>query len=162
VRREVLGRDLVEELLEAVHDLLGVLDLVLELDRRLRDDLLGREDRSTRADGERQRVARARVDLELAAVGLEGDRGEEGVLAQLGDRDLLAGDVELAEHVAQQVVRHRPRRRGALQLHQDRRGLRVADPDRQELVAVNGLEQDDRLLADHVEAHAVDDHLLHG
>jgi hypothetical protein len=38
----------------------------------------------------------------------------------------------------------------------------MADPDREELVAVTGLEQDDRLLADHVEAHAVDDHLLHG
>ena len=47
---------------------------------------------------------------------------------------------------------HRPRRRGALQLHQDRRGLGVTDPDRQEPVAVDGLQEDDRLLADHVEA----------
>ena len=61
----------------------------------------------------------------------------------------------------EQVVGHRPRRRRALQLHQDRGGLGVADPDRQELVAVDGLEQHDRLLADHVEAHAVDDHFLH-
>src|SRR3954471_3706708 len=38
----------------------------------------------------------------------------------------------------------------------------MPDPDRQELVAVDGLEQHDRLLADHVEAYAVDDHLLHG
>src|SRR5258708_7777357 len=45
VAREVLRGDLVEELLEAVDDLLGVLDLVLELDRRLGDDLLGGEDR---------------------------------------------------------------------------------------------------------------------
>ena len=37
----------------------------------------------------------------------------------------------------------------------------MADPDRQELVAVNRLQQHDRLLADHVEAHAIDDHLLH-
>jgi hypothetical protein len=37
----------------------------------------------------------------------------------------------------------------------------MADPDREELVRLDGLEQDDRLLADHVEAHAVDDHLLH-
>ena len=56
---EVLGRDLVEELLELVHDLLGVLDLVLELDRGLGDDVLGGEDRRAGADGERQRVARA-------------------------------------------------------------------------------------------------------
>ena len=92
---------------------------------------------------------------------LQRDLGEEGVVAQLGHRDLRAADVELAEHVAEQVVRHRPRRRRALQLHQDRRRLGVADPDRQELVAVGGLEQHDRLLADHVEADAVDDHLLH-
>ena len=31
----------------------------------------------------------------------------------------------------------------------------------QELVALARLQQHDRLLADHVEAHAVDDHLLH-
>ena len=55
---------------------------------------------------------------------------------------------------------HRPRRRGALQLHQDRGRLGMPDPDRQEFVAVNGLQQDDRLLADHVEADAIDLHLL--
>ena len=65
---EVLGRDLVEELLELVHDLLGVLDLVLELDRGLGDHVLGGEDRGAGAHGERERVAGARVDLDLAAV----------------------------------------------------------------------------------------------
>jgi hypothetical protein len=113
------------------------------------------------AHGEGQRVAGARVDLELAAVDGQRDRGEEGVVAQLGHRDLRAAHVELAEHVDEQVVRHRARGRRSLQLHEDRGGLGVADPDRQELVAVGGLEQNDRLLADHVEAHAVDDHFLH-
>ena len=70
-------------------------------------------------------------------------------------------DLELAEHVAEQVVGHRARRLRALQLHQDRRGLGMADPDRQELVALGRLQQNDRLLADHVEADAIDDHLLH-
>src|SRR3954467_11363298 len=87
---EVLGRDLVEELLEAVDDLLGVLDLVLELDRRLRDDVLGGEDRRAGAHGPGERVARPRVDLDLAPVDGERDRGEEGVVAQLRDRDLRA------------------------------------------------------------------------
>ena len=58
-------------------------------------------------------------------------------------------------------MRHRPRRAGALELHEDRGGLRMADPDRQELVAIDGLQEHDRLLANHVEADAVDDHLLH-
>src|SRR6266511_2566205 len=84
IAREVLRGDLVEELLEAVDDLLGVLDLVLELDRRLGDDLLGGEDRGARAHGERERVARTRVDLELAPVHGQRDRGEEGVVALLG------------------------------------------------------------------------------
>jgi hypothetical protein len=58
-------------------------------------------------------------------------------------------------------VRHRARRVGALELHQDGGGLGMTDPDRQELVPVARLQEHDRLLADHVEAHAVDDHLLH-
>ena len=70
-------------------------------------------------------------------------------------------DAELAEHVGDEVVRQRPRRGRALELHQDRRRLRVADPDREELVPVGGLEQDDRLLADEIEADPVDDHLVH-
>src|SRR3954454_8588207 len=159
---EVLGRDLVEELLEAVDDLLGVLDLVLELDRRLGDDVLGREDRRPASHRQGERVAGARVDLELAAVDRQRDRGEEGVVAQLGDGHLRAPHLELAEHVDHQVVGHGPRRRGALQLHENRCRLGMPDPDRQELVAVDGLEQHDRLFADHVEAHAVDDHFLHG
>ena len=57
--REVLRRDLVEEVLELLDDLFGVLDLVLELDRRLGDHLVGGEDRRAGADGERERVARA-------------------------------------------------------------------------------------------------------
>ena len=84
---EVLGRDVVEEVLELLDDLLGVLDLVLELDRGLGDHVLGGEDRRAGAHGERERVGRARVDLDLAAVQLERDRRVEGVLAQLGDRD---------------------------------------------------------------------------
>ena len=63
---EVLGGDVVEEVLELLDDLLGVLDLVLELDRRLGDDVLGGEDRRAGADGERERVGGARVDLHLA------------------------------------------------------------------------------------------------
>src|SRR5687768_8876179 len=87
---EVLGRDLVEELLELVHDLLGVLDLVLELDRGLGDHVLGGEDRRTGADGEGEGVGGPRVDVDLAPVDRQGDRRVEGVLPQLGDRDARA------------------------------------------------------------------------
>ena len=50
------GRDLVEEVLELLDDLFGVLDLVLELDRGLGDDLVGGEDRGAGAHGQGQRV----------------------------------------------------------------------------------------------------------
>jgi hypothetical protein len=138
-RGEVLPRDLVEELLELLDHVVGVLDLVLELDRRLGDHLVGGEDRRAGADRQGDRVARARVDLELTAAGDERDRGEERVLAQLSNGDLRAAHLELAEHVAEQIVGHRPRRLRPLQLHQDRGRLRVADPDRQELVALSRL-----------------------
>src|SRR5439155_20337722 len=37
----------------------------------------------------------------------------------------------------------------------------MPDPDREELVSFGRLEEDDRLLADQIEAHPVDLHLLH-
>ena len=84
---EVLGRDAVEEALELVDDVLLADVLALELDRRLLDHLVGRVDRDLCPDGHGDRVGRARVDLELRAVVLHGDRGVERVLAQLGDGD---------------------------------------------------------------------------
>src|SRR5215211_3682309 len=158
---EVLGRDVVEEVLELLDDLLLVLHLVLELDGGLGDHVLGGEDRSAGADRQRQGVRRARVDLYLTPVHLQGHRRIEGVLAQLGHGHAAAGDLELGQHVADQVVGHRPGRVRPLELHQDRRRLRVTDPDGEELVPLPGLQQDDRLLADHVEGDPVDDHLLH-
>src|SRR4051812_46217029 len=53
---EVLGRDVVEEVLELLDDLLRVLDLVLELDRGLRDHVLGGEDRRAGAHCQGERV----------------------------------------------------------------------------------------------------------
>jgi hypothetical protein len=134
---------------------------VLELDGGLGDHVLGGEDRRAGADSEGERVGRTRVDRYLAAVQLQRDLGVEGVLAKLRDRDARAAHLELRQHLRDQVVGHRSRRVGSLELHQDRGGLGMTDPDREELVAVAGLQKHDRLLPDHVEADAVDDHLLH-
>src|SRR3990170_4780883 len=60
---EVLGGDLLEELLELLDDLVLVDVLVLELDRALLDDRVGREDGGAGANGERDRVAGAGLDL---------------------------------------------------------------------------------------------------
>jgi hypothetical protein len=104
----------------------------------------------------------AKIGALVRTASASASEGRESISTsrQLGHGDALAGDLELAEHVVDQVVRHGARRVGPLELHQDRRRLRMADPDRQELVAVTGLQQDDRLFADHVETHSVDDHLL--
>src|SRR6185312_9231402 len=135
--------------------------LALELDRRLGDHVVGGEDGRLGADGERDRIGGARVDLDLLAVLENGDVRVEGVLTELGHRDPADRRAELLEHVAQEVVCHRPHRGLALKLHEDGGRLRMADPDGQELVPVGGLQQDDRLLADQIEADSVDEHLLH-
>ncbi len=129
---EIFGRDVVEELLELVDDLLGVLGglAVLELDRGLLDHVVGREDRGRCPHRERERVGGAGVDLELGAVHGDRDRRVEGVVTEFGDRDLLALRVHGLDHLRKQVVGHRARGRGALELHQDCGGLGMADPDR--------------------------------
>jgi hypothetical protein len=67
----------------------------------------------------------------------------------------------IAKDVDEQVMRERARRRRSLQLHQDRSSLGMTDPDRQVTVAVGGLQEHDRLLADEVERDPVDRHLDH-
>ena len=151
---------LLEEVAEALDDLLGVVDLALELDRVLDDELGGGEDGGLGAHRQGEGVAGARVDVDLGAVLHQRELGVEGAVLELGDGDARDLGLELADDVGEQVVRHRPRQLGALQLDEDGGGLGVADPDGQELVALQRLEQDDRLLADDVEADAVDDHLL--
>ena len=116
---------------------------------------------ASRAQRERDRVRRARVELDLGAVPDERDQRVERAVAQLGDGDLADLGVERGDDRGREVVGHRPWRLRALQVHQDRRRLGVADPDGKERVAVLRLQQHDRLLADQVEAHAVDGHLAH-
>jgi hypothetical protein len=133
----------------------------LELDRRLVHDLVVGEDLRLAAYGERDRVRRPGVDLDLLPVLNDGDLREVRVLAELCDGHADDLTVQLRDDLRQEVVRHRTGRARALELHEDRRGLRVADPDRQEAVLVHGLQQHDRLLADRLEAHAVEGHLTH-
>src|SRR5439155_24594045 len=96
-----------------------------------------------------------------AAGHAERDRGEEGVLAQLGHRHLCAVDVELTEDLGEQIMGHGPWRARALELHEDRCGLRMTDPDGEELVAVDSLQEHDRLLANNDVADVIDEDLLH-
>src|SRR5437879_2014369 len=71
--RKLVGRHVLEKLLELGDDLLLVHLFALELDRRLLDHVVGREDRRLGADSERDRVRGTGVDLDLGAVLLDGD-----------------------------------------------------------------------------------------
>src|SRR6185436_16776011 len=69
----------------------------------------------------------------------------------------------LVDHVAQQVVRHRPRRRDVLDLQRNRIGLEHPDPDRQRPAPLLVAEDHDGHVADRVDHQAFDAHFdLHG
>src|SRR3954452_19943075 len=153
---EVLRGDLVEELAELL-DL--VLLLVGDLDADLVEELLGPEDRGTRADGEGDGVRRAGADRPLVA---EDQLGDVDAVAHLGDVDRLEGGAEGADDLAQQIVGHRPGGPHALLLEGDPGCLARADPDREVPLAVRLLQQQDRLVPGQLDADADNSKLLHG
>ena len=111
---------------------------------------------------ERDRVRRPRVDLELRAVLPDRDRARMNVLSRSSvtqTRTTCASSSPSA-FVNRSCVSGRGVRL-ALELHEDRGRLRLADPDREVAVPVGRLQQHDRLLAHEIEAHPVDDHLRH-
>ena len=63
------------------------------------------------------------------------------------------------EQIAQQVVRHRPRRRDVLDLQRDRVRLDRPDPDRQRALVVRVAQDDDRHVRDRVDHQTLDRHL---
>ena len=84
--------------------------------------------------GARVRSASAIASLGRASIATvsplqrEVDERVERVLLQVADDDLLHRRLEVLDDVAQQVVRHRPRRRDVLDLQRDRVGLEDARP----------------------------------
>ena len=139
----------------------GLLGLLAELDRRVVDHLVGDVDLGVGPHGQREGVGRARVDLDLGAVDAQRDAGVEGVVAQLRNRDLLTFafsspsiDVTRSCVIGRGVgvpcsfIRIAAASGWPIQMGRN-------------LLPSRGLEQHDRLLADHVEGHPVDAHLLH-
>src|SRR5262249_13754196 len=133
----------------------------LELDGGPLDDRIRPEDLSVAANWEVERAGRARNGLELVPGLNECDAREGRVLAELGHGLLDDLALELGDDLAEEVVRHRALWAGPLEPHEDRGGLRLADPDWEEAILVDCLEEHDRLLADRLEAHAVESHLAH-
>ena len=113
-----------------------------------------------RTDREGDRVARPRIEVHLAAVDLESQARPECVFGEVADDDLLHVNAELGERLAEEVVSHRPLGRHALEAHGDCVRLPRTDPDRQVSLAY-GVAQDHHVLRrHHVDADALDDHLV--
>ena len=122
------------------------------------EDVLRAEDRRPGAQGQRDRVGRAGADLDS---GGEHQQRVEDTVAQLGDPDLHQLDAERLEHVAQQVVRHRPGRHHTLLGERDGGRLDGTDPDRQVALPRDLAEQDDRLVRRHLDPNPDDVERLH-
>ena len=119
------------------------------------------EDRHARTDGQRDRVARPRVHLQRLAVHFAGTAAR-GRCRRRGRRRRSGGSStpSCSSVGREEVVRHRPLRRHALQAHGDGVGLPRPDPDGQVPLA-NGVAQDHHVLGrEHVDADAFDDHLV--
>src|SRR4051812_49156319 len=129
-------------------DLLGLLD-----------DVLFREDRRLGAQRERDRVTRPRVDGHGIPPDAQVDDREVGAVLHVRDHHPLDAALEILDDVAQQVVRHRPWRRGVLDLHGDGVGLEHADPDFEDPGGVLVAQDDDGRAGDLVDHQALDGHL---
>ena len=123
------------------------------------DDRVLDEDRRPRPQRQRNGIARPRVDGHRVAVERQVDERVEGVLLQVADDDLLHRRLEVRDDVAQQIVRHRPRRGDVLDLQRDGVGLEDPHPDRQDLLAVLVAQDDDRHVRDRVDHQSLDRHL---
>ena len=90
---------------------------------------------------------------------LEDQPGVERLLGEVGDDRPGRRHAQVLEGRGEQVVGERPLRGQALELHGDRARLPRADPDREVAVAPGLLEDHDMAVRQHVDAHALDDHL---
>ena len=108
------------------------------------DQRAAHEDRAMRAQRERDRVARAAIDLDVAAAGLEHEAGEERLLLQRRDPHPPQHDARAVEDALHEVVGQRARRRQLLHLDRDRLRLGGTDPDRQQTPAGRRLQDHHR------------------
>ena len=107
--------------------------VALEHDARLLDHLVGSEDLCVGAQRQRDRVGRAGVDVDLVAVPASVIEAWK-VFSRSSVTVTCTISASRRDDRGGKIVGHRPRRLGALEVHQDRRCLGMADPDRQKHV----------------------------
>ena len=123
------------------------------------ENVLCREHRHADTDRQGERIGRARIDLDDPTAELQEDPCVVGLLGKLRDHDPLDVRAELLERRREQVVGQRAFGRQALEAHRDRAGLPWPDPDGQVSLALALLEDHHVAVGQHVDAHALDDHL---
>src|ERR1035437_4867570 len=156
VLAEIVGIEALQPLLQPI----GVRRLRHEIDRLgVVDDRLLHENRRPRPQRQRNRVARPRVDGHRLAVQPQVDERVERVLLQVADDHLLHRRLEVLDDVAQEIMRHRPRRRDVLDLQRDRVGLENPDPDRQDFLPLLIAQDDNRHVRDGIDHQPLDAHL---
>src|SRR5207302_6339065 len=148
----------VDQLLED-GELFVLFFFLLGEDTRLVEHVLGDQDRTGHPDGERDRVARPRIDFHLLAVDRQEEAGKEDLVSERGDVDLLQSHLRALQDVGQQIMCDRSLRGDAGNLQRDRVGFVDADPDWEVAVGLLLFEDDHVLAAGHVHPDAVDLHL---
>jgi hypothetical protein len=116
-------------------------------------------DRAVPAKGQGDGVGGAGVEGDGFACLLHPDDRVEGVAFEFGDDDLLDDGVEASRDIAQEVVRHGAWRGCLVELERDGIGFEDADPDGEDHLAADVLEDDDGHVGDGVHHQAADLHL---
>jgi hypothetical protein len=111
------------------------------------------------AQGQGDGVGGAGVEGDGLALVVHPDDGVEGVVAELGDDDLADLGIEAAGEILQQVVSHGPGCGCFFELEGDGVGLEYANPDGEDEVAADVLEDDDGHVGDGVHHEAANLHL---
>ena len=111
------------------------------------EHLGGREDRCLHPERDRDGVARAAVHLQVFSFGFQRQKGDERVVAQLGDHGPLELCVQRLQEIADQIVGERTREFDVFQRDRDRPRLGGGDPDRQQLFVGHGFQDDHRRLS---------------
>ena len=120
------------------------------------------QNRHAGTDGERNRIAWTRIDLDFSPVLAQDDARIEDIISQVGHGDAVDRAAHVVDDGADQIVGKRTRGSDALQLHGDGFRLVGANPDWKMPLAVDLLQNDDAVLRHQTDADALNDCLDHG
>src|SRR5690606_21139557 len=126
------------------------------------DDLHAGVDGDAGAYGDGSGVRGWGVDLHLAAVDVQVEGGEEGVVSEVGDADLFHAAAKLLDEGEHEVVRLGARDADVLEFERDGVCDVRADPDGDVAIRVLFLQDDDAAVVPEADADGIDDEFAQG